>query len=119
MKLIVSCFVSLMLIFNIGLANIVFPNANNLFRDQNTTFIDTVDISIGSGLNTILLAVYKIGYTIAVVATMVLAMKLLLTTPAKKAAVKTALMPYFIGLLLLVAGVPIATKVIQIYTQLL
>ena len=38
---------------------------------------------------------------------------------AKKAEVKAALMPYLIGLLLLIAGVPIAIRVIEIYTQLL
>lgn len=119
MKLIVSCFVSFMLLLNVGLADIVFPNANNLFVGQDTSFIDTVDTSIGPGLNTILLAVYKVGYAIAVVATVVIAIKLLLTTPAKKAEVKSALMPYLIGLLLLVAGATLATKVIEILTTIL
>lgn len=122
MKLIVSCFVSLMLIVSVGFADepqIGLPDANNFFIGQDTFFIDAVNESMGPGINAILLAIYKIGYTLAIIATISIAIKLLLTTPAKKADVKQALMPYLIGLLLLIAGVPIAIKVIEIYTQLL
>ena len=119
MRLIVSCLVSLMMLVNVGWATAALPNANNLFKNQDTSYIDVIDSSMGAGLNTLLLAIYKIGYTVAVIATILIAIKLLLTSPSKKAEVKSALMPYLIGLLLLVAGVPIATKVIEIYTELL
>ena len=116
MRLIVSCFVSLMLLVNTCFAKISLPNANNLFNNSDKSFINTLDTSLGPGLNTILLAVYKVGYAVAIIATVIIAIKLLLTTPAKKAEVKAAIMPYLIGLLLLIAGVPIAIKVIEIYT---
>ncbi len=118
MRLIVSCLISLTLLFNMSFANIEFPNANNLFVNANQGFVDTLDSKLGGGLNAILLAVYKVGYTLAVIATLVIAIKLILTTPAKKAEVKAALMPYLIGLLLLIAGVSIAIKVIEMYTKL-
>lgn len=127
MKLIVSCFISLTLLFNLSFANITLPDANNLFRQsttdnfvtQSTTdFVTLIDENMGGGLNAILLLVYKIGIAIAIIATVVLAMKLMLTNPAKKAEVKAAILPYLIGLLLLIAGVRIAITIIEVYTEL-
>ena len=118
MRLIVSCLVSLTLLFNMSFANIAFPDANNLFKNPTGNFVDRLDLGLGGGLNTILLALYKVGYTLAVIATVLIAIKLILTSPAKKAEVKAAFMPYLIGLLLLIAGVPIAIKVIEAYTIL-
>lgn len=120
MKLIVSCLISLTLLFNMSFANIMLPNANNLFTnsDEGVDFIDTMDTSMGPGLNAILLLLYKVGCAIAVIATGVIAIKLLLAGPAQKAEIKAAILPYLIGLLLLIAGVRIAIKVIEAYTIL-
>lgn len=119
MKLIVSCFISLTLLFNLSFANITLPDANNLFRQSTTdNFVTLIDENMGGGLNAILLLVYKIGIAIAIIATVVLAMKLMLTNPAKKAEVKAAILPYLIGLLLLIAGVRIAITIIEVYTEL-
>lgn len=125
MRLIVSCFISLILLFNVGLAvdpssppKIALPNANSLFEDINPEFIEEIDRSLGSGLNALLLFLYNIGYGIALIVTIVIAIKLMLTQPSKKAEVKEALMPYLLGLLFLVAGVPIAIKVIELFTKI-
>lgn len=116
MKLIVSCLVSIMLLFNVSLA---LPNANNLFLNTDDEFINAIDGSLGAPLNALLLLLYKVGYTLAVAIAVILAIKLMFTTPAKKAEVKAAFTPYFIGLLLVIVGVPIATKVIEFFTILL
>lgn len=118
MKLIVSCFISLTLLFNLSFANITLPDADNLFSQSTTDFVDKIDENMGGGLNAILLLVYKIGIAVAIIATVVLAIKLMLTNPAKKAEVKAAILPYLIGLLLLIAGVRIAITIIEVYTEL-
>lgn len=122
MKLIVSCFVSLMLMFNVGLADVSvqLPDANNLFKYNDGTddsFISSIN-GMSEGLNSLLTLVLQVGYGVAIVVTAIFAIKILLASPAKKAEVKASLAPYFLGLLFLVAGVTIATKVIEIYTQL-
>ena len=120
MKLIVSCFVSLMLMLNVGLADIQLPNANNLFISNDghdAEFIKSIN-EMSDGLNALLVLLLQIGYGVALVVAAIFAIKILLASPAKKAEVKASLAPYFLGLLFLVAGVTIATKVIEIYTQL-
>lgn len=121
MKLIVSCFISLMLIFNIGLAapSVTLPDANNLFKENalDDDFIRSID-NMSTGLSALLTLVLQVGYGVAIVVTGIFAVKILLASPAKKAEVKASLTPYFLGLLLLIAGVTIAVKVIEIYTQI-
>ena len=95
------------------------PNANNLFNGQDNAFINSIDTSMGTGLSQILLLVLKVGYAVAIAVTLILAIKLMLTSPAKKAEAKAAALPYIIGLLLVVAGVKLATIVIEAYTKLL
>lgn len=118
MKLIVSCFTSFLLLFNICFAaGAVLPNANNLFEGSNDRFIEVIDSSdAGQGLNAILLLLYKVGYGVAIIVTMILAIKLIITSPSKKADVKAGVAPYLIGLLLLIVGVPIAIKIIELFT---
>lgn len=121
MKLIVSCFISIMLIYSSSFATpaLKLPNANNLFIGQKNDFINAVDRSMGTGLSQILLLVLKVGYAVAIAVTLILAIKLMLTSPAKKAEAKAAALPYIIGLLLVVVGVKLATIVIEAYTKLL
>ena len=119
MKLIVSCFISLILIFNVGLAyGSALPNPNSFLENVNPHLINRFDAGLGPGFKAILLMLYKVGYGVALVVTAILAIKLILTSPSKKAEVKASILPYLIGLLLLVAGVPIAIKVMEIYTIL-
>ncbi len=124
MRLIVSCLVSLTLLFNMsfasGASNAI--NGNNLFIGSNSKdsdkLLESLDSGMVTGMQQLLLMLYKIGYCLAIIVTIALAIKLLLTSPAKKAEVKAAVLPYLIGLLLLIAGVPIAIKVIEAYTIL-
>lgn len=120
MKLIVSCFISLTLLFNLSFAiTITLPNADNLFsQSTENNFVEKIDENMGGGLNAILLLVYKIGIAVAIIATVVLAIRLMLTNPTRKAEVKAAILPYLIGLLLLIAGVRIAITIIEVYTEL-
>ena len=142
MRLIVSCFISIMLVFSTSYASVGnpvsgtnhgqvemsgsytrpalrLPNANNLFANQDDAFINSIDTSMGTGLSQILLLVLKVGYAVAIAVTLILAIKLMLTSPAKKAEAKAAALSYIIGLLLVVAGVKLATIVIEAYTKLL
>lgn len=116
MKPVIVCLISLFLIFNVSFAS--FPNAENLFRGANSDFVTKIDSNMGDGLKAILLLVYKIGYALAVSILLVIAIKLILATPAKKAEMKEGLLPYLIGLLLLIAGVPLAIMVIENLTLL-
>ena len=120
MKLIVSCLVSLTLLFNMSFAGgtSIAINGNNLFNGSNEDLLESLDSGMVTGMQQLLLMLYKIGYCLAIIVTIALAIKLLLTSPAKKAEVKAAVLPYLIGLLLLIAGVPIAIKVIEAYTIL-
>ena len=115
MRLIVSCLVSLTLLFNMSFAAIT---GNNLIKDSDSGLLESLESGMLVGMQQLLLMLYKIGYCLAIIVTIVLAIKLLLTSPAKKAEVKAAVLPYLIGLLLLIAGVPIAIKVIEMYTKL-
>lgn len=122
MKLIVSCFTSLMLMVNVALASSVvhLPNGSNLFLKNGETatkFINDINAMSG-GLQGLLVLLLQVGYGVALVVAAIFAVKILLASPAKKAEVKASLTPYFLGLLLLVGGVTIAAKVIEIYTQL-
>lgn len=116
MKLIVSCFISLTLLFNLSFASAI--NGNNLLKEADSGLLEALDTGMGPGMKALLLMVYKIGYCLAIIVTVVLAIKLLLTDSRRKAEVKAAILPYLIGLLLLIAGVPIAIKVIEAYTIL-
>lgn len=119
MKLIVSCLISIIMLFNLGLATqYEIPNANQLFSNMDTSLIQSVDTAMGDGLNSLLYLLYVIGIVIAIIVALVLAIKLLFTTPAKKAEVKAAVAPFLIGLLLLFAGVPIAMSIISIFTTI-
>lgn len=119
MKLIVSCLISLTLLFNMSFADVSTNiNGNNLFIGSDSRLLKALDIGMVAGMQALLQMLYKIGYCLAIIVTIALAFKLLLTSPAKKAEVKAAILPYLIGLLLLIAGVPIAIKVIEAYTIL-
>ncbi|MBP3284032.1 MAG: hypothetical protein J6M02_00850 [Clostridia bacterium] len=95
------------------------PNANAFLASAESNIVEAVDSSeVGSSLSGILLLVYKVGYGAAVVILFYLAIQLMIAPAQKKGEVKAALTPYLIGLLLLVAGVPIATMIIKMFISI-
>ena len=99
-----------------SLAASALPNANDFLASADGSIVEAVDSSeVGSGLSGILLLIYKVGYGAAVVILFYLAIQLMLAPAQKKGEVKAAFTPYILGLLLLVAGVPIATMIIKMF----
>jgi len=100
-------------------ASPALPNANAFLASADRLeLVDKMDSSeVGQALSGILLLVYKVGYGAAVVVLLYIAIQMIIAPAQKKAEVKAALTPYLIGLLLLVAGVPIATMIIKIFTE--
>lgn len=92
-------------------------NAGNNLNTANV--VSKMDESIGSGLVSILALLYKIGALVAVCIFAFMGVQFVIASPQQKAQLKASLFPYFIGLLLFVAGVPIATAIINIFLQLL
>jgi len=101
-------------------ASPALPNANAFLASADRLeLVDKMDSSeVGQALSGILLLVYKVGYGAAVVVLLYIAIQMIIAPAQKKAEVKAALTPYLIGLLLLVAGVPIATMIIKMFTTI-
>ena len=119
-RMIIALIVALILIVP-SFASPALPNANAFLvagKEQGPKIIDAIDSSeVGQALSGILLLVYKVGYGVAVIILFYIAIQMIIAPAQKKAEVKAALTPYLIGLLLLVAGVPIATMIIKIFTE--
>ena len=95
-------------------------NGNHRDLPLNTPeLVDKMDESLGGGLVSILALLYKVGVLVAVCVFAFMGVKFVIASPQQKAQLKASLFPYFIGLLLFVAGVPIATAIINIFLQLL
>lgn len=95
-------------------------NGNHKDLPLNTPeLVDKMDQSLGNGLVSILALLYKIGVLVAVCIFAFMGVQFVIASPQQKAQLKASLFPYFIGLLLFVAGVPIATAIINIFLQLL
>jgi len=94
------------------------PNANNFFREIDSGLVEQFDsAAIGSVLSGLLWVIFRIGYAIAIFVLMYIAIQMIIAPPRKKADVKAAFAPYLIGLLLLVAGVPIAALIIKMFIE--
>ena len=97
-------------------ADPALPNPNAFFKNIDPELVKTVDNSeISKAFSGILWVIYRVGIIAAVFILTYIALQMILAPPRKKSEVKSALLPYIIGLLLLVAGVPIATMIIEIF----
>lgn len=95
------------------------PNPSAFLEAADDAYLNKVDDSpIGNGLAGILAVLYKVGYPLAVGIFLIIAIQLIIAPPQKKGEAKAALTPFFIGLLLLVAGVHIAVLIIGSFTTL-
>ena len=79
------------------------------------SYVDAIDEGLGNGLVKILSLLYQIGDIIAICIFIFFGLKYLVATPQKKADLKASMYPYFVGLLLYIAGVPIAISIINIF----
>ncbi len=108
------------LLFTTSFAVDPLPNAGNFIlagRDGNantSVLVEKMDESIGPGLVSILQLLYQIGVIVAICVLVFMGIKILIASPQQKAQLKAGLIPYFIGLLLFIAGVPIAILIINI-----
>ena len=125
-RTITSILFSLILLFNTSFAVSKIPNAGNFIQAgkngsglNTATLVQKMDESIGPGLVSILQLLYQIGTMIAVCVFAFMGVQFLISSPQQKAQIKASLLPYFIGLLFFVAGVPIAIFIINIFTKLL
>ena len=123
-RIIFSIFLSLFLITNTALADWQLPfNGEALFQksiEGNLTaagLIDKVDEGIGPGLTSILALIKNVGLVICVCALAYMGIQFIIAPPQKKAELKSGVTPYLVGLLLLVAGVPIAIYIINIFIK--
>jgi len=143
MRLIFSVILSLSLLLNSAFAannslpfngsNFIKAGSGNSQHDLATflgfssdittdTLIPRVDTSVGGGLISILVLLYQIGDIVAVTVLALLGISILLMGPRdsssqKKAHFKEALVPYIVGLLLYIVGVPLAVFIIKIIIQ--
>lgn len=119
MRRFVTALLVLMFFITPALAAPALPNANAFIASQSDSQVDIIDdidnSQVGQVLSGILLLIYKVGYGVAVAVLFCIAIKLMVAPPQKKAEAKAALTPYILGLLLLVAGVPIATMIIKMF----
>lgn len=120
-RIIASIFLSLFLIVNTAFAaDLKLPfNGDAMFQDMNnseklpvTKLITAIDTAISPGLSAILGLLKIAGLAIAVCVPAYMGIQFIIAPPQKKAELKSGLIPYFIGLLLLIAGVPIAIYII-------
>ena len=129
MRIIFSVILSLFLMFNtIFTSNISLaaelPNAGNFIKagqtgdDINTKkLMDAFDGSLSDGLTAILKLLYQVGVIVAICVFTYMGIQLLLASPQQKAQLKASMAPFLVGLLLFVAGVPIATLIINLIIQ--
>ena len=115
-----SVIVATSLLFTTSFAD-ELPNAGNFIlagRDggkiNTSVLVDKMDDSIGPGLVSILQLLYQIGIIVAICVLVFMGIKILIASPQQKAQLKAGLLPYFTGLLLFIAGVPIAILIINI-----
>lgn len=123
MRIIFSIIFSLVLLFNTTFAAIPNPgnfiNAGQKGEVTTSDIIDAVDANLGGGLVSILQLLYKIGVAVAVCIFVFMGIQLLTTSPQQKAQLKASIFPFFVGLVLFIAGVPIAISIINIFTKIL
>lgn len=123
MRIVFSVILCLTLFLNTAFAAPSLPNAGNLIQAgrsgklTTSELVGAIDENISGGLVTILQLLYKAGLGIAVCIFIFICIKVLITSPQQKAQLKASLYPYFIGLLLFIAGVPIAIFIINIFTK--
>jgi len=96
-------------------------NGNAIFKKANdetltaSGLVEDIDDGIGDGLVSILALLKNVGLAIGVCALTYMAVQIILSPPERKAQLKEGATPYFLGLLLLIAGVPIAITIINIF----
>ena len=122
MRVIFSIIFSLILLFNTTFAadepfklpfdGTAFIRAGSGDVDE---YVNAIDEGLGNGLVSILALLYQIGDVIAICVFIFFGIKYLIATPQKKADLKASMYPYFVGLLLYIAGVPIAILIINIF----
>ena len=120
-RAIFTILLSLALITSVSLAWSLPFNGNAIFKKANTEsltasgLVDDIDGGIGDGLVSILALLKNVGLAIAICALFYMAVQIILAPPERKAQLKAGTTPYFLGLLLLIAGVPIAITIINIF----
>lgn len=123
-RAIFTILLSLSLITSTALADDLPFNGNNLFTNINTGdvtaswLVSEVDSGMGSGVKSLLSVLYAFGLMACIGVFAYMAVQVIISPPEKKAQIKAGLTPYFIGLLLLVAGVPIAITIINIFVDI-
>lgn len=118
MRVIFSIIFSLILLFNSTFATDELPNGTYFIEAGHgkvDEYVDAIDKGLGDGLVKILALLYQIGDVIAICVFIFFGIKYLIATPQKKADLKASMYPYFVGLLLYIAGVPIAILIINIF----
>lgn len=130
-RIIGSVIISLALMLNTTYAGIwdalPLPHAGNFIRAGNNetgnlntaNLVEKVDTSLNQGLTSILRLVYQIGGLVAVCVLAFMGVQFIIASPQQKAQIKASLVPYFVGLLFFLAGVPIAILIINIFTEVL
>lgn len=119
MKAFFSIIFSLFLLFNTSFAeNYKLPFDPTGFINSGGSLtgqlLSNLDNAMSAPLVSILALLYAVGDVIAVCVLVYFAIKILFSSPQQKAQLKASLYPYFIGLLLYIAGVPIAVFIINI-----
>ena len=109
-----------------------FPfNGNALFTDSNDSdktngataqeLVNKFDENLNGGLRSIAQFLKHVGIAVAFCTLAYMAVCIIISPPDKKAELKSAFTPYLVGLLLIIAGVPIAifiiNKFIEIFTS--
>lgn len=121
MRRFITALLVLLIFITPALAGPILPSPNGFIqsaRNSPVNIVAEVDNSgAGQALSGILFLLYRAGYGIALVILFYLAIQIMIAPAQKKAEVKSALTPYILGLLLLVAGVPIATMIIEMFIQ--
>lgn len=127
MRIIVAIMLACSLMMNNTFAFDLIPNANNFLRlgyDSDASnglstpnLVNSFDNALGIGLLTILQLLYKVGAAVAVCVLAFMGVKIVLASPQQKAQLKASLFPYFVGLILLIAGVPLAILIIELIMQ--
>jgi len=121
MRIVFLFILSFALTLNSAFAADPIPNAGNFILAgknkgglETSTLVKAIDTGLSGGLVTILKVLYNIGGVVALCVFLVMAIQLLTASPQRKGQLKESMMPYFTGLLLFVAGVPIAILIINI-----
>ena len=123
-RAIFTILLSLSLITSVSFAASLPFNGNNLLaniNDEKVTagwLVGRMDAGVGPGIKSLLSVLYAFGLVACVGVFAYMAVQVIISPPEKKAQIKAGLTPYFIGLLLLVAGVPIAIAIINIFVDI-